>query len=51
MKHLLDETNNRFAIVCKVCKRLNCDFEFTDTGNLIIFCPACGSTELVRRVK
>ena len=39
-----------FMISCK-CGRKDCYFEFTDSGNVVIFCPSCIETRLLFRVK
>jgi len=51
MKNLLEESSNKFTIICKTCNRKNCRFEFTDSGNLLIVCDSCGNMFLIRRTK
>lgn len=49
MRQLRNEFDSQnFKISCK-CGRKDCDFEFTDDGNMVIVCKACGRTELLLR--
>lgn len=45
----LDKTKNgNFKIVCS-CGRKLCDFEFTESGNIVIVCKTCLNTELIKK--
>jgi len=46
MKKLNEISNGNFNINC-TCGNKNCDFEFTETSNIVIYCKICGNTELM----
>ena len=45
----LQEENNKqgFRIVCDVCKRQLCDFQFTEEGDIVVYCRSCGQMKMI----
>lgn len=37
----------KFRIVCDICNRKTCCFQFTENGDLVIYCKSCGQTEII----
>jgi hypothetical protein len=35
-----------FRIRCE-CGRVACDFQFTENGDIVIYCLTCGRTEII----
>jgi len=38
-----------FRIVCDVCNRKVCDFQFTEKGDIVVYCRSCGNTHLIHK--
>ncbi len=40
-----------FRIICDICKRQLCDFQFTESGDIVVYCRSCGQTKMIYKNK
>jgi len=36
-----------FRIVCDVCDRQLCDFQFTEKQDIVVYCRTCGQAKII----
>ena len=46
MRRLKECSGGKFNINCS-CGRKDCDFCFTEDGDIVIMCLCCGNTEII----
>ena len=45
------EPKSGFRIICDCCKRQLCDFQFTEEGDIVIYCRSCGQARMIFKDK
>ena len=35
-----------FRIVCDCCERKLCDYQYTEKGDIVVYCRSCGQTKI-----